>query len=378
MTRSELTCIDCRRTAEPAEGYLRPEGFVCGDCYARRLEDPDYVSRLERELLGLVRAAGGSGDADQTLRVPEGRGERAARWIDSLRGLAVGDALGAGREGQPFRADAPPLEAPSSDAPAPWTDDTQTALSVVECLLEGGEIDGDRLARAFVRRFESWRGYAAGMHALVEELRGGGDWREARYAMFPDGSFGNGSAMRVAPVGAFLAEGPVGAVVEQATRSAVVTHAHPEAVAGAVAVAVAARLAARSRGAAAPEPAQVLEAAASACPHRGEVTRGIRAARELPAGAELGRAVRALGNGSRVSCPDTVPLALWIAATHMDDFRGAVERAVAAGGDTDTVAAIVGGIVASRVSAAGIPAEWLEGTEPLPISIKTPRWPRGC
>ena len=63
---------------------------------------------------------------------------------------------------------------------------------------------------------------------------------------------------------------------------------------------------------------------------------------------------------------DTVPLALWISLSHPDDFRAAVETAVAAGGDTDTMAAIVGGIVASRVSAAAIPPEWRETVEPLP------------
>ena len=81
----------------------------------------------------------------------------------------------------------------------------------------------------------------------------------------------------------------------------------------------------------------------------------------------LGRAVDLLGNGSRVSCADTVPLALWIAAFHLDDYPAAVETAVAAGGDTDTMAAIVGGIVAARISAAGIPPAWREAVEPLPI-----------
>ena len=46
--------------------------------------------------------------------------------------------------------------------------------------------------------------------------------------------------------------------------------------------------------------------------------------------------------GSHVSCADTVPLALWVATSHPDDYRVAVETAVAAGGDTDTMAAIVG------------------------------------
>ena len=53
------------------------------------------------------------------------------------------------------------------------------------------------------------------------------------------GSFGNGAAMRVAPLGAYFAD-DLERVVEQARRSAEVTHAHPEGVAGAIGIAVAA------------------------------------------------------------------------------------------------------------------------------------------
>jgi ADP-ribosylglycohydrolase len=60
-----------------------------------------------------------------------------------------------------------------------------------------------------------------------------------------------------------------------------------------------------------------------------------------------------------------VPLALWIAFVHLDDFAGGIRHAIAAGGDTDTVAAIVGGIVAARVGAEGIPPRWLAAVEPL-------------
>jgi ADP-ribosylglycohydrolase len=250
-----------------------------------------------------------------------------------------------------------------------WTDDTQMAVSVVENLLEHGEIDQDRLAEAFARRYESHRGYGAGMHELLNRLREGADWREARFGTFPDGSFGNGSAMRVAPLGAFLADQPVGTVVEQAARSAVVTHGHPQGVAGAVATALAAWHAARSRGGPAPHAAGLLEAIVATLSADSAVARGLAAARGLPSKTLLGEAVDALGNGSRVSCADTVPLALWLACSHLDDYRGAVQKAVAAGGDTDTLAAIVGGIVAARVSSSGIPSRWREGLEPPPLAV---------
>ena len=63
---------------------------------------------------------------------------------------------------------------------------------------------------------------------------------------------------------------------------------------------------------------------------------------------------------------DTVPFTLWVAATHLADYPSAVLACVEAGGDVDTTAAIVGGIVASYTGKAGIPPAWLANREPLP------------
>ena len=57
----------------------------------------------------------------------------------------------------------------------------------------------------------------------------------------------------------------------------------------------------------------------------------------------------------------TVPVALHAALFHPGDFRAAVLSAVACGGDTDTVAAITGGIVGAHVGPLGIPTEWKAG-----------------
>ncbi|WP_281199703.1 ADP-ribosylglycohydrolase family protein [Lentzea jiangxiensis] len=71
-------------------------------------------------------------------------------------------------------------------------------------------------------------------------------------------------------------------------------------------------------------------------------------------------AAHVLGNGSRVTAQDTVPFALWVASRHLDDYRAAITTCVEAGGDIDTTAAIVGGVVT------GPPEEWRQAREPLP------------
>jgi len=245
---------------------------------------------------------------------------------ESLVGLSVGDALGGPFQGHPFD-----------------------------------------LALRFGRKFKSRRGYGLSMLYLLPRLRRGEDWRQLREMVFPGGSFGNGSAMRVAPLGAYFSGQAMDRVAREATRSAEVTHSHPEAVGGAIAVAVAAWLASRHRGQSARPVEELIAEALAALDQDLEVSRGLAIAEELEPTAPLEEAVGLLGNGSNVSCQDTVPLAVWIAFRHLDDFETAVRLALGAGGDTDTVAAIVGGTVAAYVGIDGIPSSWREAVEPLPI-----------
>lgn len=303
------------------------------------------------------------------------RTQRDERAWESLQGLAVADALGAAFEGS---SGAPDQETKAIEPTgvAPWTDDTQMALSVVEVLRHHGTIEPEALAVAFARRYEPWRGYGGGMRVLLAALREGQPWRQARHAAFRDGSFGNGSAMRVGPLGAYFHDARLEEVLAQAELSAEVTHAHPEGRAGAAAVAHAAWLAARNRGAASRGGSVWLAAIAARLPAGLEVTAGVARAAALAPDTPLAKAVAALGNGSRVSCQDTVPLTLWLALHRLDDYEGAVRAAIAAGGDTDTTAAMIGSIVTAYGGLAAIPRGWLPLVEPLPpLSARSPAAP---
>jgi len=88
-------------------------------------------------------------------------------------------------------------------------------------------------------------------------------------------------------------------------------------------------------------------------------------ARKLPPDTSPLEAALTIGNGSHGLARDTVPFALWCAARSLGNYEEAVWGAVDGGGDIDTNCAIVGGIVAMRVGAGAIPAEWLRRREPL-------------
>jgi ADP-ribosylglycohydrolase len=136
----------------------------------------------------------------------------------------------------------------------------------------------------------------------------------------PYGSCGNGSGMRVGPVG--LAMRTVDEVVAEAVRSAAVTHDHPEGIRGAQAVALATFLA-----------------------RTGHTKDAIRREIEKQLGYDLSRTLGEIrpSYGFEVTCQGSVPEAI-TAFLESDSVESAIRLAISLGGDADTQAAIAGGI----------------------------------
>ncbi|MEU2077753.1 ADP-ribosylglycohydrolase family protein [Streptomyces sp. NPDC013489] len=296
-----------------------------------------------------------------------------AAALDSLHGLAFGDAFGDRWFGI-LRREGPAALETRTPPPEPlwqWTDDTAQALVLLRELAGGGgAVDQDRLARGLAAAYtdDTHRGYGASMHDVLRRIGAGEPWREVVAGQFGgQGSWGNGAAMRVAPLGAWHAA-DLDVVAEQAARQSTVSHHHPEAVAGAVAVAVAAALAARSRGGPAPARPEFLGDVAPRLPD-GDVRSGLRIAARMPERTSVRHAAEVLGSGYRMSGPDTVPYALWCAAGHLDDLHEGLWLTVAGRGDIDTTCAIAGGVIAARTGVAALPAAWHAAREPLPSDI---------
>jgi ADP-ribosylglycohydrolase len=281
----------------------------------------------------------------------------------SLHGLALGDAFG---ETWFFRP-AGQMEwligqrlVPKG--PWPWTDDTAMAVALYQLLRGYGRVVPDDLAERFARAYtaDPYRNYGPSMHGVLKAIGDGEPWQVVTAAQFDgQGSWGNGAAMRVAPLGAWFAD-DLDHVVEQAALSAAVTHAHPEAIAGAIAVAVTAALAVRQ------VPAEDLLPQVLARTPESEVATRLRLVAQRPFTRQPQWIAGEVGCGARISAPDTVPYAVWCAARHLDDLVEALWATVGAGGDMDTTCAIVGGIVAARTGLDGVPDEWLTAREPLP------------
>ncbi|MDI6101447.1 ADP-ribosylglycohydrolase family protein [Actinoplanes sp. NEAU-A12] len=296
-------------------------------------------------------------------------GTRLVLARESLAGLSVGDALGA-QYFVPGNHPSDLLDARVPDPPWEWTDDTEQACCLVAILagsadLSDQQFDRDRFAELLAERFEPYRGYGPGAVVMLRQIREGLPWPIAAAAAFNgQGSCGNGAAMRAAPLGAWHADSLVHAASAGA-RAAEVTHAHPEGIAGGVAVTVAAAVAAAARlNGHRPDRGQLLRATAGHTP-AGVVHDGLIEAAGLTR-ITVAEAAERLGSGGQATAQDTVPFALWVADRFLDDYPAAVAACVAAGGDVDTTAAIAGGVVAAYTGLDGIPPGWLAAREPLP------------
>jgi ADP-ribosylglycohydrolase len=293
------------------------------------------------------------------------------RALCSLEGLSVGDAFGEGYFVSPLLpvekliAERVLIEEPPWD----FTDDTNMALSIVESLRLHGKIEQAALSASFVQHFDLLRGYGPAMIDLLLDIQEGADWQLSAAQLFGgSGSFGNGGAMRVVPLGAYFAD-DLEQVVVQARLSAEVTHTHPEGVAGAIAVAVGAAVAWQVRQTHSletpPTSQEFLDYILPYVPDS-KIHDTIQLARNLSPGLSLLRAVLTLGNGSKITAQDTVAFALWCASQHLNNYEEALWLTVSGLGDRDTNCAIVGGIVAMYAGIESIPTTWRANREALP------------
>src|SRR5437899_2256385 len=141
----------------------------------------------------------------------------------SLDGLVLGDAFG---DGWFVRSDedAEQLWAARDLRPGPWlwTDDSAMAFVLFHHLTVHGEIQPDGLAREFAAEYDRdpGRKYGPSMHGVLRRVGAGEDWQAVTTGMFGgSGSYGNGAAMRVAPLGAWFLD-DLSAAGEQARLSA--------------------------------------------------------------------------------------------------------------------------------------------------------------
>jgi ADP-ribosylglycohydrolase len=301
----------------------------------------------------------------------------ADRVAGSLLGLALGDALGfvveAAAAEIAFAYARDELSTPGGrtrthpDFPfGQYSDDTQLARALLLGLRDAGGWEPSAFAGRVVELFASGRAVGAGpgSRGAAERLSAGVSWQEAGT---PPPYAGNGGAMRVAPLGVLLAH-DLSALADAAAVQCRVTHGDPRCAGGAVAIAGAAAL--TSRPGALDRAAVVRQLSGLVAPVDEDMAGVVRAVEtwlELPpaearerlreAGLDPGQGAQWRGISTHVA--PSVAWSLYAALRTPDDYWTAVRTAIEAGGDTDSMAAMAGGIVGARVGLAGLPVALL-------------------
>ena len=286
------------------------------------------------------------------------------RFEGCLLGLAVGDALGGKFEAQ--SADAICARFPSTerliDYPQEeiwYTDDTQMAIAVGEALLERGEIVEESLCRAFVANYVPSRGYGRGARAVLEAMEEGRDYRQVAEQYFPGGSFGNGAAMRVSPIG-LLFRDDHRRLGEQARLSSLPTHLHPLGIEGAQLLALAIGLCSTMERF---NHDSFFAELLVACESEAYRTK-LEAAARVKAPEDL------VELGNRIEALHSVPTAIASFALTPESFEATVSNVIFLGGDTDTLAAMAGALSGSYVGASRLPGRLVSLLESSPKGQK--------
>ena len=277
------------------------------------------------------------------------------RFKGSAIGTFVGDAMGRVVEGWPASAIRRSFGILEEMVEGIYTDDTEMMMGIMESLCEAGSFDPSLIARKFLHNFNPARGYGGRIYGVMDRLRRGVPWNQAG-----TDSWGNGSAMRVAPIGLFFYDDPV-KLKEAAVQSSMITHQHPKGIAGAVAQATAVGIATRKglRG----ESIEVegftgliIEGVVEIDQEMADQLERIKGIE----GGDLRATIDAIGShfSCDVSAIGAVPPAI-ASFLLTRGFKESVVVAVNCGGDTDTLGAMSGAIAGAYYGYTHIPRQWL-------------------
>ncbi len=227
-----------------------------------------------------------------------------------------------------------------------FTDDTICTVAIADAILNGRSYQESLLD--WCRRYPSPKGAYGGRFAA---------WIRSLNPQ-PYNSFGNGSAMRVSPV-AWLFD-DLSQVLEEAEKTALPTHNHPEGIKGAKAVAHAiwyfrkSKFSEGSKDSENEETKGLKNENAKASKDENETIQGFMSiARSYY--EDFDTRVYPKGKFDE-TCMDAVPLSFYL-LSQASSFEDAIRLAISHGGDSDTIGAIVGSIAEARF---GIPQEMKE------------------
>ena len=283
------------------------------------------------------------------------------RFTGSMIGTAIGDGPGAGFEGLSGFSEEQVYAVADRRKVLRYTDDTHMMIGVAESLIAKNGFDGQHMAKRFIHNYnwEPFRGYGPGPPRIFALIEAGEAWDRASKQIYPGGSYGNGAAMRIAPVGLFYYDDPQ-KLKEVAYQSSQITHAHILGKEGAALQAYAVAMAVNLNPYIDFDRDGFLK---KLIDFAGEdiYKDKLKRMRDLWDNLDKTRAISELGNG--IEAFTAVPVAIFSFLANPDSFERTLIYAISLGGDTDTIGAMSGAISGAYLGVESIPEKWLAKLE---------------
>ncbi len=279
-----------------------------------------------------------------------------SKYLGAMIGSAVGDAIGELAFHYPERKKL--TQVVEGVAELRYTDDTAMAIGLATSLVNKGYLDGQDLGETFRRNFERepWRGYATGPPTIFTMVRSMGiPYVQAAQSLFGgNGSFGNGAAMRITPLGLFFHDSLQ--MYEHASDSAEVTHSHPVGKDGAAlqarAVAQAVRLDPQKEF-----PVDLFVRDLIDFSRTNEIREKMELLEELLS-ENIAPPLAAKQLGQSVAVQESMPFAIYSFVRCPRSFEDCLYCAIMHGGDRDTLGAMAGAISGAYLGVEAIPSGW--------------------
>ncbi len=285
----------------------------------------------------------------------------------AIMGTFVGDALGMPVEGLTFRQIKNKYSVLKDMLDGrlkkgSYTDDTQMMMGISESLISKKGFDGQDIANKFVENFSPERGYGRSAAKIIEELKTGAKWDKVSTLVFKNGSYGNGAAMRSAPLAVFYYN-RLNELIKYTKKAAEITHTHVLGYQGAILISIAiSKVLTEYNLNTLESKIRFINVLKNTYSFDNVYLKSLNNIIELLKNpVDVSEAINLLGVSVRAH--ESVPTAIYSFLNNIERFEDSVIFSVNLGGDTDTIGAMTATLAGAYHGYNLVPKRWLNDLE---------------
>eukprot|EP01080_Neovahlkampfia_damariscottae_P003039 gene3039-5049_t len=301
------------------------------------------------------------------------------RVIGSILTVMIGDILGAGVEGHGSTTISKYYSSGVTDFISAahmgiyelgerygmYTDDTNSTLALATSLVQKQYLDAKHCAESYSKFYftEPKRGYPDSAQKVLYGIKNGMDYKKTGTIAFQDGSYANGGAMRITPIGLAFRNATDDILYEACRLAIISSHVHPEAIDGAYIIVKCIQFGLSFDSKKGLDEIKFLKAMKSSAKTEEMKKRIENLIKSFRNGDSDEKALQKISGSFQIRAVEAVPVVLWGFIKYWKNPEEALIKMIGFGGDTDTTACILGGILGSIHGTSWIPHRWFDNME---------------